>query len=132
MARNALGVRAFLMKTGRPPKPLFERFVEKLQLDEQTGCWLWRGAITSSGYALFTIERRGICAHRVAYGLFVTWPEEGIDVHHRCRNRRCVNPAHLEHAPRNQHARFHCDERFACRNGHPYKDGHFYVSKADG
>lgn len=38
-------------------------------------------------------------AHRFAYELFVGPIPSGYDIDHVCRNRRCVNPAHLEAVP---------------------------------
>lgn len=35
-------------------------------------------------------------AHRAAYELFVGPIGEDLQIDHLCRNRRCVNPAHLE------------------------------------
>ncbi|MEU6204615.1 HNH endonuclease signature motif containing protein [Micromonospora musae] len=39
---------------------------------------------------------RTINAHRAAYYLFVGEVAEGLELDHLCRQRRCVNPNHLE------------------------------------
>lgn len=55
-------------------------------------CWPWQGPVQLAGYGLH--GRR--LAHRVAYALAVGPIPEGAELDHLCRNRQCVNPAHLE------------------------------------
>lgn len=57
------------------------------------GCWPWLGYLQpSAGYGMH--GRR--LAHRVAYELAVGPIPQGLELDHLCRNRGCVNPAHLE------------------------------------
>jgi hypothetical protein len=60
-----------------------------------TGCWIWLGPVNASGYGHM---RRGDqqLAHRIAYQYFRGPIPEGMQTDHLCRNRRCVNPWHLE------------------------------------
>ncbi len=63
-----------------------------------SGCWEWKGAILN-GYGRVgrhSSERHDVLAHRVSYGLHVGGIPDGMFVHHKCANRRCVNPDHLE------------------------------------
>lgn len=59
-----------------------------------TGCWRWLGHCLSSGYG--RVGARGILAHRLAYEELVGPIPDGLEIDHLCRNRGCVNPAHLE------------------------------------
>jgi hypothetical protein len=61
-------------------------------------CWPWIGrCLTRDGYATFhLIGRKNTTAHRVVYELLVGPIPEGLDIDHLCRNRQCMNPAHME------------------------------------
>lgn len=62
-----------------------------------SGCWEWEGRMGKDGYAAnFGWNGLATGAHRHAFRWFVREPETDEVVHHHCRNRRCVNPAHLE------------------------------------
>lgn len=68
------------------------RYVE----DPATGCWNWSGA-TSQGYGIVGTNRDGTFkAHRVSYERAKGRIPDGFDLDHLCRNRRCINPEHLE------------------------------------
>lgn len=81
-------------------KPVLDRFVEKFELNRESGCWEWTASKGSKGYGKFQHHRFGkiSCwdAHKVSYDIFWGDVPYGNEVHHRCRNRACVNPNHLE------------------------------------
>lgn len=71
-----------------------------------TGCWCWRGCLDGQGYGVVRIGRRVLWAHRAAYAAFRGGLPAGLEVHHTCHTRSCVNPAHLEAiAPHRNRAR---------------------------
>lgn len=73
-----------------------ERFHAKYSIDPATGCWNWLNALGRNGYGRFWMAGRLHTAHRVSWELNVGEIPDGLHIDHLCRNRRCVNPAHLE------------------------------------
>jgi len=69
-------------------------FWTRVRLDG--GCWTWVGATNDGNYGHFSYAGRNWLAHRFAYQMLVGPIPEGLTIDHLCRNRRCVNPAHLE------------------------------------
>lgn len=73
----------------------------------ESGCWEWTGKTLKTGYATTSLTRDGIpnrggkyrLVHRIAYEVW-KGPVDGLVVHHKCHNRRCFNPDHLEIASR--------------------------------
>lgn len=74
--------------------PVAERFWRRVNRDAT--CWTWRGGVTSNGYGTFTDRGRRVSAHRYAYEQSRGAIPAGLVLDHLCRNRRCVNPDHLE------------------------------------
>lgn len=58
-------------------------------------CWEWT-AVTSNGYGQMKVAGKNRYAHRLSYEWYVGEIPEGLTIDHLCRNRRCVNPGHLE------------------------------------
>jgi hypothetical protein len=75
---------------------IFVRFWKKIQINDETGCWEWTGCISKKGYSRFRFWDTPKGGHKFAYLAFVGEIPEGCEVDHKCRNRRCVNPEHLE------------------------------------
>lgn len=97
-----------------------ERFWKKVAKGSDTECWPWLAAHNSEGYGAFWDGTRSVQAHRFAYADLTGPIPDGLTLDHLCRNRECVNPAHLEpvtnrenilrgEGPTAQHARqTHC------------------------
>lgn len=77
----------------------FARFMEKVEVVPDDGCWLWKGRTNEKGYGRYDLPRparRMVAAHRFSYQLFRGDIPDDLEVDHTCNVRRCVNPEHLE------------------------------------
>ena len=67
-------------------------------------CWGWTGAINSAGYGQVwdSVTRRTRTIHRYSYEIHIGPIPGGAEIDHRCRNRECSNPDHLQAVSRKQ------------------------------
>jgi hypothetical protein len=116
-------------------RSLLERFNEKWISEAKTSCWLWMGASNSRGYGSFWMNDKCVSAHRAAYILFGGVILKDLTIDHLCRNRMCVNPAHMEIVSGREntlrgngqsaiHAR-----KTHCYRGHPLSGDNLYFNK---
>lgn len=71
---------------------LSEQFWAKVSATAPLECWNWIGAMMPHGYGHFNQNT----AHRFAYEDMIGAIPPGLHLDHLCRNRRCVNPYHLD------------------------------------
>lgn len=73
-------------------------------VDSSTGCWVWDGHCNTGGYGQFRLGGpKMMLAHRYYYEKLVGPIPENHELHHVCRNRKCVNPEHLQPVTRQSH-----------------------------
>jgi hypothetical protein len=72
-----------------------QAFAEKTRATTQ-GCVEWCGSVNQQGYGRVRRGRQTFQAHRVSLHLAGRALPPGSVVDHLCRNRRCVNPEHLD------------------------------------
>jgi hypothetical protein len=91
---------ALLAELGRLGE-VSERFWERIACDPTTRCWVWTGTTKHwNHYGRFQVQGAGLrlydIAHRFSYEFLVGPVPAELELDHLCRNRQCVNPAHLE------------------------------------
>ena len=68
--------------------------------DKGHTCWVWKGSHSGrgrgGGYARISVDGSTMAGHRVAWSLANGPIPKGKQIDHKCRNRLCVNPDHLE------------------------------------
>lgn len=72
------------------------RFWSKVNKIEH-GCWEWNGMIAhGNGYGTFHIKAWPYRAHRIVWMIVHNEDPAEFFILHKCHNKKCVNPAHLE------------------------------------
>ena len=82
--------------TTDPPNPPERRFWSRVDKGDGADCWVWNHRLTGHGYGYFFLEGRTVLAHVVAWRWANGPVPTGLELDHRCRNRSCVRPSHLE------------------------------------
>lgn len=77
-----------------PKKTIIEKFEERILKTDS--CWNWIGTIKTQGYGTFCFNYKKYYSHRFSYELYKNKIPEKFEIDHLCRNRKCVNPDHLE------------------------------------
>jgi len=94
-----------IKRPGRPPRAVPDKFWPRVDRGDMSGCWPWLAGINQYGYGILWHGGRNQMAHRIAYELLVGPIPSGLTIDHLCRNRRCVNPAHMEPVTREENSR---------------------------
>lgn len=112
----------------------FELFTLKFLMGK--GCWTWLAYRMPSGYGRFSYKNHGgQYAHRISYEEFVGPIPDGLQIDHKCKNRGCVRPSHLEAVTAEENLRrstawsadaYAKRKKDHCPLGHPYSAENTY------
>lgn len=106
-----------------------------LDIDEDTGCWNWTGALTTAGYGTYKWNGKQTSAHRIIYKLIHKNVPYDFPLDHLCRNRACSNPKHLEPVSirtnilRGVGVAAKNARKTHCKNGHEFTSDNTYHRK---
>ena len=96
------------------------------------GCHILNVKTRPDGYSQFKHDGKAIFGHIFSYETF-KGSTNGLDVHHRCKYKRCVNPEHLELKGRKEHNDEHSnnittinENKTYCVAGHEYTAANTY------
>ena len=66
------------------------------RVEKTNSCWNWLGALNTHGYLQIKTKQKYYQVHRLSYENSKGIIPKGLQLDHLCRNRKCVNPEHLE------------------------------------
>lgn len=95
-SRNAAGVERGQFRRFRPGHHKRRYPPISYEVDAETGCWIWMGSMSDTGYGSVNVGNRSYGAHKFMWERVNGKVPKGLHLDHLCRNRRCVNPDHLE------------------------------------
>jgi hypothetical protein len=107
------------------PERVAERLSARIEITED-GCWVSQYSVGSHGYAQVGWNENGqsfvTVAHRAMWIAVNGDIPEGMTVDHLCKNRPCINPAHLRLLSNYENSRRNNGNDFelgVCAYGHP-------------
>lgn len=132
------------MRVGLPPLGAYHNpdpeveFAKRIGAPDADGCLPWQGQIATNGYGRFARNGTTVPAHRYAYEREHGRVPEGMELDHLCRNRACVNSAHLEpvshreNTMRGQTVTAANARKTHCIHGHEFTPENTYIQSRGG
>lgn len=73
-----------------------KEFINKIEVQEKTKCWKWKGLKSSKSRPLLRKGAKRILAYRFSFAFYNNRTIDSIKIiRHKCDNPHCVNPEHL-------------------------------------
>ena len=121
---------------GRKAKILDKKYIYSHVNINPDLCWEWNGKVNKkTGYGQLGYKGKHFLAHRISYEIFKNEIPFSMTIDHLCKNRKCVNPFHLEIVTLkenilrgNSPSALNARKEF-CKRGHPLFGNNVYFRK---
>ena len=122
-----------------PAKKTNEQWLaDKIVIDER-GCWNWTGALQKDGYGVCNRFGQSL-AHRAVYLMKNGSISNELEIDHLCRNRKCVNPWHMEQVTHQENTsrsiflreRHRNGKKTHCIRGHEFNEQNSFIENYNG
>lgn len=87
-------------------------------------CWWWEGPTNDNGYGVLSHDYQETYVHRWIWEHLIGRIPKGMTIDHRCTNKVCVNPEHLEVVTRRENNLRRHGNRVFCNRGHSMSDAY--------
>ena len=109
------------------------------RLVNKSGCWIWIGSKTKSGYGVIWFDGKYHRVHRVAALMYLNHPlNSDLEVCHKCDTPLCYNPEHLfigthtdnmrDMVAKGRHGIRPRNVKMWCRNGHEFTPENTFIN----
>ena len=106
----------------------FQRLTSKFTIGD--ACWNWNACKTANGYGQIRWNNKNHLAHRVMYMELIGTIPDGLVLDHKCFNRGCCNPKHLEPVTSKVNSeRGYFAQKTHCPQEHEYTPENTYTCK---
>lgn len=111
-----------------------QRFWNKVAIGTPDECWEWQGSRRGDSYGQLYVNKKHRAAHRFSF--FMANYYYPPVVRHKCDNRICVNPHHLEGGTQTENMRDVVERgrhffanKTHCPRGHEYTEENTYIKR---
>lgn len=125
-------------------KKIEERIREKTTIDPTTGCWLFRGYLSSYGYGRICVDWVNYYVHTISAVIYLDYNllDKEHQINHKdnvCPNRNCWNPEHLYVGTQAENVQDTVVKGISgrptqthCQNGHEFTPENTYIRESTG